>query len=641
MNNEQLLSDFFRALRVTLTNAFSYSKDHPYFLKSSQELTLKLDLVLHTINPFIIGVTDTALVAGGKTWQQAGLHDELARIMHQRKIKSIKILPGFNTDELIQFLFTVSMSQKDILKAGGITQIVSFKNFKHFQIEELDYSSLLQEKGQGNLDIWGSLLKEVSDNEDLSKVEGLVNNFSQVLKKINQEEFFSNSGIAQTLKDFLIYLKSKDISKFNKCIRDIFFWLLQNKSSLSDEKLSKVRDIFGNLSKEDFSALLWEGLLNEEQFDNLSLQLFAKISDKNRQKEFADNLFQMISDSGVLKNNPKVVKKIQELFASPQNNSVSLVYRNTLNYLSKDMVCSGAIIFDRTKLKTNFRYILLSLLSYDYDTELKQSGFILENLDKEIDSAIKDKDLVYLKDLWAFFLNKQKITPGVFAAQESKISIFVEELLFAGALPEEFKDLSDWVKTSSKPYEFYLGKIFSANTFDPLVLKWFLRLANQDLGMFYKQLDSRRANVDFLEKIIAALSACGTYLAAQPLKYIYNFSNSLIKLEALKAMRSLPNPDYQFLYSTFSVDAPEIRKEALAIISISVQERTRAIEALFNTAWGMDKRKRITLENMRIIWELDLKEAIQQLTLLSKKKFFWNRQIRQNAFSIIRGWNAG
>jgi hypothetical protein len=60
-----------------------------------------------------------------------------------------------------------------------------------------------------------------------------------------------------------------------------------------------------------------------------------------------------------------------------------------------------------------------------------------------------------------------------------------------------------------------------------------------------------------------------------------------------------------------------------------------------HTAWGINKRKRITLENMRIIWELDLKEAMPQLTLLSKKKFFWNRQIRQNALSIIRGWNAG
>jgi hypothetical protein len=37
---------------------------------------------------------------------------------------------------------------------------------------------------------------------------------------------------------------------------------------------------------------------------------------------------------------------------------------------------------------------------------------------------------------------------------------------------------------------------------------------------------------------------------------------------------------------------------------------------------------------------LGLKEATPQLTLLSKKKFFWNRQVRQNALSILRGWNA-
>jgi hypothetical protein len=349
----------------------------------------------------------------------------------------------------------------------------------------------------------------------------------------------------------------------------------------------------------------------------------------------------MIGDSGILKNNPKVAKKIQELFVSPQDDSVSLVYRNTLNYLSKDMVCFGAMVFDRPKLRVNFRYILLSLLNYNYDTDAQQSGVILDSLDKELDLAIKDKDLLYLKDLWSFFLGKQKTLPGVFLQQENKISAFVESLLLTSALPEEFLGLSDWVKAPAKPYEFYLEKIFSANVLDAQVLKWFLRLANHNLDTFYRQLDSRRANIDFLEKMITALSASKTSFAIGPLKYIYNFSNSLIKLEALKAMRNLPNPDYQFLYSTFSVDAPEIRKEALMVISASGEQRIPAIEALMHTAWGINKRKRITLENMRIIWELDLKEAMPQLTLLSKKKFFWNRQVRQNALSIIRGWNAG
>ncbi len=633
-----MLKDFFRALRVTLTNAFSYSNDHPYFLKSVEELKNKLDQVLKTVNPLVIGVTDATLVAGGKTWQQQGLHDELARIMHQRKIKNLKISPGVDTAELIGFLFTISLSPKDILKAGGVSQILRLKGFKHFETEELDYSSFLDEKGQEDMDIWEYLLKEILNNDDRLKIEEMVNNFAAVLSKIREEDFFSSSGLAQTLKNFLAYLKNHDSRKFNKCARDIFLWLLQNKRLLNEDKLNRVRDIFGNLSKDDFLALLWEGLLNEEQFDDFSLQLFAKISDKNRQKEFADNLLKMISDSGVLQSNPKVVKKIQALLARPAEDSVSAVYRNTLNYLSKEMIFFGAMVFDRVKLKTNFRYILLGLLAYDAGTE--RSGFILENLDKELVLAMKDNDLAYLKDLWGFFLDKNKASPAVFSAQENRISAFVEELLWKGVLPEEFKDLSDWIKIPAQEPAFYLEKIFAENVLNPVVLKWFLRLFNNDLKIFYERLDAQRGNTDFLAKMITALSASGSYYASQVLKHIYNFLNPLIQIEALRGMRDLQNPDFQFLCSVLNTDSADIRKEALSVLAAFPQARKQGIDALFNAPWRLSKKKRTTLENMHIVWELGLKDASGHLLRLSKKMFFWNSQVRKNAAQILRGWDV-
>jgi len=639
VDNEELLKDFFRALRVTLTNAFSYSKDHPYFLKSVEELKSKLDQVIKSINPFTIGVTDAALVADGKTWQQQGLHDELARIMHQRKIKNIKISPGFDTDELIQFLFAISLPTKDILKSGGISKVLLLKGLRHFEVEELDYSSFLDKKGQEDVDIWEYLLKEILNNEDRLKLEEMVNNFPAVLAKIREEDFFSSAGLAQTLKNFLAYLKSRDMRKFNKCARDIFMWLLQNKRLLDDEKLNKVKEIFGNLSNDDFQALLWEGLLNEEQFDDFSLQLFAKISDKNRQKEFADNLLKMISSSGVLKTNPKVVKKIQALLTRPAEDSVSAVYRNTLNYLSKEMLFFGVMLFDRAKLKVNFRYILLSLLAYDAGKE--RSNFIVEIIDKELGPAMRERDLAYLKELWGFFLDKQKNSPDLFSAQDNKISVFVEDLLWKGELPEEFKDLSDKIKTPAQEPGFYLDKIFRDNVSGPVILRWFLRVFNNDLRAFYSRLDGLRQNTDFLARMIADLSVSGSYFASQVLEYIYNFANPLIQMEVLKSMHSLPSPNYQFLCSILNTDSVDIRKEALSILAVSPQAKVQGIDALFNAPWSLGKRKRITLENMHIVWELGLKDASGQLLRLSKKMFFWNIQVRNNAAQILRGWDAG
>ena len=68
MNKEEFLEDFFRAFKVTLTNAFSYSKDHPYFIKSVDNLKAKLEAALQFHNPLKIGITDKAIFIDGKAW---------------------------------------------------------------------------------------------------------------------------------------------------------------------------------------------------------------------------------------------------------------------------------------------------------------------------------------------------------------------------------------------------------------------------------------------------------------------------------------------------------------------------------------------------------------------------------------------
>ena len=84
-----MLEDFFRSLRVTFTNAFSYPQDHPYFIKSVENFKLKLEPILAVLNPFKIGVTSLGLVVDGQNLTKVGFYDELAHLLHQRKIKSI------------------------------------------------------------------------------------------------------------------------------------------------------------------------------------------------------------------------------------------------------------------------------------------------------------------------------------------------------------------------------------------------------------------------------------------------------------------------------------------------------------------------------------------------------------------------
>ena len=125
MDKDQIVEDFFRSLRVALTNAFSYPKDHPYFIKSVVDFKLKLEFILSVLNPLKIGVTNLGLVVDEKSLTRIGIYDELARLLHQRKIKNIEIRNGASLQELVQFLTVISLPQKDIFKNVNFNLIAS------------------------------------------------------------------------------------------------------------------------------------------------------------------------------------------------------------------------------------------------------------------------------------------------------------------------------------------------------------------------------------------------------------------------------------------------------------------------------------------------------------------------------------
>jgi len=639
VDKDQLLKDFFRSFKVTLTNAFSYSKDHPYFLKSAEDLKSKLELVLQAINPFIIGVTNVSLMADGKSWEKTGPYDELANIFHQRKIKNIQITPGAGTPELIKFLSIISLPQKDILKAGGANQILRHEGLPHFFIEELDYSSFLKEQGQEVADVWGYLLKDTLSRADRVKIDELADNFGNVLGKIREADLFGSGNLSESINDFLTYLKGNDKPKFNKCAKEVFSWLLQNKRLLNDEKIGKIRKIFEDLHEDDFMELLWEGLINEEEFDALSLQLFAKISQQGNQEAFAGNLLKKIRSSQTLKNNPRVAKKIQDLLVNPHEDSVSAVYRNTLNSLLKEITFFGESVFDRVKLRSNFRYILLSLLASGQDRQ--RLKLIIENMNKELDLAIEDKDLDYLRDLWEFMLTRKRDDPVLAQLKVKKIPEFVENMFWNNALPAGYESLCDRLSGPSNELNFYLEELFNAPELKPEALKLFFRFFGSDLSAFYLSLGKKRQDTEFLIKIVTALGRVDTPIALEVLKRVYSFANVLVKTEVLNAIQKsdtyrVTKPDYAFLTLVLASPAATIRKSAILVLAINAEARAKSAEILFSAVHPWGSRKRINLENLRIVQELNLREADRYVISLSHKRFFWNRQVREKASQILK-----
>jgi len=638
VDKDQIVEDFFRSLKVALTNAFSYPKNHPYFIKSVENFKLKLELLLAIFNPFKIGVTSSGLVVDGKNLNRSGFYDELARLLHQRKIKSIEIRGGLSLQELVQFLCIISLPQKDIFKEGGLSLILEKERLAHFTIDELDYSAFLHGEGQECADIWGYMLKYAAHSNDAVKLEQLADDFSSFIGRISEKELLDAEGISSEVNEFLSCLRGKNKEKFDKCAQDVFLWLLRNKKTLSQEKLARLKPVFNGLSQEDFSALLEEGFMQEDNFDTLSLQLFSKISEQANTANVTEKFFNKINETQDLKDNPLVVKKIRNLLSSSQDDPLSAVYRNTLESLIKGISFSGKLVFDHKLLKENYRYIVLGILATDQNPETLQTAAVI--LEQELPGIFEENNLALLKDIWGVLAKRRQEGIKPCTDLEKDYSTFIENIALDGLLNSEQEFLLEMVSSPSKGASLYLDKIFSAEKVSRQALSLFLRLFKDSLGAFYERLNQKIQDTEFLGSMTEALGQIDSPVTLSVLEYIYLSANELIKIESLKAMRKLKKVDTVFLMRQLNTDSLLLRNMLLSVLILDAQAKKNALGLLFGFPSFLGSKNKLLMENMQIAFDLRFVEAAGYIKQLSRRKFFWNRELRNKAAQILKEWNV-
>ena len=638
MNKEEVIEEFFRSLRVTLTTAFSYPKDHPYFIKSVENFKLKLQEIQALIDPFKIGVTDLGLVVEEKNLNRAGFYDELARLLHQRKIKSLEIQKGASFAEMVGFFSAISQAPKDIAKSGGIKGLLDKYQVPSFIIEELDYSAFLQKNGQECVDVWGYMLKNAVQSNDQEKLSNLAENFGSLIKRTDQNDIFETEEIPSNIKEFLASLKIKNKEQFAKCSKELFLWILRNKKSLDEEKLAKLKLIFEGLNQDDLSNLFWEGLNQEENFDSLSLELFSKMAEQKNPSEIAQNILNKASASQQLNNNPKIVRRVRNLLSTTQDNRLSAVYRNTLESLIKEIASSGELIFDQKTLKENYRYIILDILSLDEDRD--NLVLAAEVLEKELPGIFEDNDPVFIKDLWGVLNKRKKAGNSVLVELEKKFSAFVENTVLNQPLLAEREFLLEMISFASLEVGFYLDKIFLSEKANKNILNLYFKFFPGNLDVFYDRVQQRLQDIEFISSLIDALAQLALPVTLGILDHIYSSANELIKIEILNNMRKLKKVDAQFLLRQLATDSPSLRKNLLSVLILDPQAGSGALEFLFKTPSFCGSKNQLLIENMQLVFELGLIEAAGYIRDLSCRKFFWNRKLRAKANQILKEWNA-
>src|SRR3989338_3247858 len=247
MDKEDAIIDFLKGLRIVLNNASAYFKEHPYFRKSVGIFKQKVDRLFLFLSPIALNITSQSLFIDNKHWKKSALYVELASMFHLRKIKGFELRQGLSVDELADFLSCVSMPIKEILRQGGLQNILNKEQCPHISVEELDYSQLLKDEGEEARDVWVYLFRKSVQDKDRQKVIEFADNFEAIVTKFKAKDLLQDAELRLNLYNFLNYLKGAQEEKFYNCTRKLLRSLLKDRGILKEENLDGVRLFFNSL----------------------------------------------------------------------------------------------------------------------------------------------------------------------------------------------------------------------------------------------------------------------------------------------------------------------------------------------------------------------------------------------------------
>ena len=636
-SKEEALVDFLKGLRIILSNALAYPMDHPYFIKSVKVFQQKIDGAFSFLKPLKISITQDSLFLDGKYWEKLPLYVELASLFHYRKIKSIEFSPGLSQEELINFLASVSKPVREILRQGGIKSILNKLKGTHITAEELDYSELLNASGEELKDIWVYLFKTAVEDRDIKKINSFASNFKNIIENFRGKDLVDDSDLRQSLYNFLSLLKEAEKEKFISCAKRLLSFALKDNSLRAEATLDQLKSFFSDLDEETSAEIFLDTVCEVENYDSLSLGVFSRLFADNAHRVMAISLAKKIKDSNIINTNPRAIKKIKELFLVPDNPQVLPFYRDALKWLSDINSLNENLIFDRNLLYRNYCFLLLNLLSQENDCAVLNE--IADSILKEYNNIIKAGDFEYLGLLNKAIDGKLSAcgrSANILSALQEKISLFLENSVFQD---EEFNNLDSFIetiKTSSLGIELYIRKIFYEGKINISVLKLMFKLFPLNLAQFYDKLKQRSHDIEFLAKVVNNLGNIDTPLSFEALKNIFYFSNNIIRAEILKSMAKLNNYDEELLFSILKGSGYLLKRQALLILLKRSQSTARPLEILFCIPSYFGRKNGILIEHINIIEDMCLKDAKDYLEKFSKRRFFWNRDLRDKAREVLK-----
>ncbi|MDD5432375.1 MAG: hypothetical protein PHO70_05250 [Candidatus Omnitrophica bacterium] len=644
MNKEEALVDFLKGLRIVLNNAANYSKEHPFFKKSVENFKLKVDGLFLFLDSIKLNINPDFIILDGKQWLNQAIYLELAQYFHLRKISSLEIKKGISVDELVDFFGVVTLPRKELLRGGGVKNLLPRK-IPSITVEELDYSKLLGE-GSPELDVWLYILRNSTRGEgnpdEISKIAG---NFGKNLGRIDLKELLYDGELSQSVSKYLSLLRKYDFGLFKKCIKEMFEVVARSKKSFNEEDLRKLEVLFKNLDEKDYSQLFFEEISTNDNFDILSFNLFSQLSGVGKKGNVSEEFLKSAKEFSLGKESAKLSKKIKELLTNSdsQNKLISEVYQSTLSQLFKSMDAKEELFFDRAALKINYRFVIANLAAIEKNKVYLD--LIFEKLYKEISEAYEQKDfefILYLHELCKRQERGNSPAGELFGKLEEHIYKIIEDVIWDN---EEIYSIILPIIESMPKSRFqadeYVSKIFQDNKVSFIILKLYFKFFPDKVNLFCDNLKGRISDIEFISKVIEGLRKVDTAESLIALKQMYSFSNEFIRIEILKAMQNLYNIDEGFLFEILNLKDLFLKREAFLALVKNGASRDKVIKEMLLIKSPFGLKNNLIIDNLCIFEGAQVKEAKDYIEMLAKRKFFWNKLLREKARSILARWQVG
>ncbi len=641
MIERELIERFFKQLKISLTNASVYFKNHPVLKKSLSDTYQLLEEITYTVDPFWIGITSDSLLVEKDYFKGELLYKSLAQHFHYRKVKKILFFRGVTIGGLATFIDIVSKPFKDIIKEEGIKSWLMKENVSCIEVEELDYSELLgSAEGEERKDIWKFIIerayKKRAPAEEMKK---LTDHFEEVLSNFSPEDLTGDTSLALEITKVLQNLGETDIDKFKQCSESFVKFSLDNRDLFKKEEIAKdIKNLLEKMDPFTLTETLWKYNFENKKFDSFPLEVFSQFLDGDKQKKVAGYLKEKFVANRDILNSIETREKLRELITSFKNKFVSPVYMITLSSLIREMGTTDSFRFNQKEIFNNYIYLLLNLL-YLEEKDMRIE-LIIFNIMKNWEKIIELEDFVFIRNLLDILDKKirsslrDKVVDICKKTKKQIISSLEDFVLnnISRMSNEDFYTLSKLISVSTLGPNIYIERIMEDTLSVGRLVALFLQFFPDKLSLLFKTIRENVYTVKRAEQAINILKYIDTKESWEVMKYIFNINNPFIKIEIIRVIQNMSFIDEDFILRVLKNKSMFLKREILNIIVMKAPHlKKKAVGLLLNIFNPLGIRNNILIDNVRLIGNNNIREAKEPLERLGKRFYLFGRKALRKA----------